>query len=96
MNTLLLQLLAMAVSASIFMKLSIKFGWSKRLWAFLNRRLNPVYNATLWILFAAVLHITIQMVCGSLGITDSRLITGVVIGFYFAFIPNLGAKKNKD
>lgn len=96
MKTLLPQLLAMAVSATIFMTLSIKFGWSKRLWAIINRRLNPIYNATVWILFAAVLHITIQMVCGSLGITDSRLITGILVGFYFAFIPNLGVKKNKD
>ncbi len=96
MKTLLSQLLAMAVSGTIFMKLSIKLGWSKRLWAFINRRLNPIYNATVWIFFAAVLHITIQMVCGSLGITDSRLITGALVGFYFAFIPNLGVKKNKD
>jgi hypothetical protein len=96
MKTLLPQLLTMAVSATIFMTLSIKFGWSKRLWAIINRRLNPIYNATVWILFAAVLHISIQMVCGSLGITDSRLITGILVGFYFAFIPNLGVKKNKD
>jgi hypothetical protein len=96
MKTLLPQLLAMAISATIFMTLSIKLGWSKKLWATINRRLNSIYNATAWIFFAAVLHITIQMVCGSLEITDSRIITGSLIGFYFAFIPSLGAKKNKD
>lgn len=93
MKTLIPQLIAMAISAFIFMKLSIKFSWSKRLWAFINRRMKPIYNATVWLVLAAVLHITIQMVCGSLGINDSRIITGVLIGFYFAFLPNLGAKK---
>ncbi len=96
MKTLLPQLLVMAVSATIFMTLSIKLGWSKRLWAVINRRLNPIYNATVWIFFAAIFHITLQMVCGALGITDSRIITGALIGVYFAFIPNLGVKKNKD
>ncbi len=93
MKTLISQLIAMAISAFIFMKLSIKLSWSKRLWTILNRRLNPAYNATVWLVFAAVFHIFIQMICGSLGITDSRIITGLLIGFYFAFIPNLGAKK---
>ncbi len=96
MKTLIPQLLTMAITGALFMTLSIKLGWSKRLWALINRRLNPVYNATVWLLFAAFLHITIQMVCGILGLTDSRIVTGAMMGFYFAFIPNLGEKKNKD
>ncbi len=95
MKTLIPQLLATAISGTLFITLSIKFGWSTKLWAFINRRLNPIYNATVWLVLAAILHVSIQMVCGSLGITDSRIITGVLIGFYFAFIPNLG-KKNKN
>ncbi|MBP1753928.1 MAG: hypothetical protein H6Q59_326 [Firmicutes bacterium] len=94
MKTLIPQLITMAISAFVFMNLSIKLSWSKRLWAVINRRLNPIYNATVWILFAAIFHISIQMICGAFGITDSRIITGLFIGFYFAFIPNLGAKKN--
>ncbi len=95
MKTLLPQLLAMAVSATIFMTISIKLGWSRGLWNVINRRLNPAYNATVWIFIAAVLHIIIQMLCGVFGITDSRIITGSLMGFYFAFIPNLGVKKDK-
>ncbi|MDF2905493.1 MAG: hypothetical protein K0R34_814 [Herbinix sp.] len=94
MKTLIPQFLAMAVSGTIFITISMKLGWSRKLWDFINRRLNPIYNATVWILFAAVLHLSIQMVCGSLGIADARLIIGILIGFYFAFIPNLGAKKD--
>ena len=93
MIRLLPQLLALVISAGIFMTLSARLGWSRKLWALLNRRLNPVYNATLWIIFAAIFHLLIQMVCPLLGITDSRIITGVLIGFYFAFLPNLGVKK---
>jgi hypothetical protein len=95
MKTLIPQFLSMAVSGTIFITISSKLGWSKKLWSLINRRLNPIYNATVWIVFAAILHVSIQMVCGSLGITDSRIITGALIGFYFAFIPNLGAKKDK-
>lgn len=94
MVKLIPQIIAMVISAFIFMNLSIRLSWSKKLWAIINRRLNPIYNATVWILFAAIFHISIQMVCGSFGITDSRIITGIFIGFYFAFIPNLGVKKN--
>jgi hypothetical protein len=93
MRNILPQFIAMAISAYIFMNLSIKLGWSKKLWSLINRRLKPIYNATMWILIAAFLHISIQMVCGSFGMTDTRIITGSLIGFYFAFIPNLGTKK---
>ena len=89
MKTLIPQLIAMAISAFIFMKLSIQFSWSKRLWAAINRRMKPVHNTTVWLVFAVLLHLSIQMICASLGITNSRIITGVLIGFYFAFIPNL-------
>jgi hypothetical protein len=92
MISLLPQLLAMIVSASVFMTLSVRFGWSRKLWAFLNRKLNPAYSTVLWLLFAAVLHLTLQLVCKGLGIADSRLITGILIGLYFAFIPSLGGK----
>ena len=93
MNTLLLQLLAMTISASLFMTLSIKLGWSKKLWGVINRLLKPIYNVVVWILFAVVFNIIIQMICGALGITDYRIITGALMGFYFAFIPNLGEKR---
>ena len=93
MNGLIPQLIAMALSGALFMSISIKLGWSKRLWAAINQRLNPAYNATVWILFAAMLHITIQWVCSAIGISNTRVITGVLIGFYFAFLPDLGVKK---
>lgn len=96
MNNLLPQFIAMAISAFIFMNLSIKLGWSKKLWSYVNRWLKPIYNASVWIMLAAILHISIQMVCGSLGFTDTRIITGSLIGFYFAFIPNLGTKKKDN
>ena len=92
MKTLIPQFLIMAVTGTLSVILSVKLGWSKRLWALINRRLNPIYNATVWLVVAAFLHITIQMVCGSLGLTDSRIITGALIGIYFAFIPYLGEK----
>lgn len=85
----LLQLLAMAIAGFLSMSLSIRFGWSRRLWSLINRQLNSIYNATVWILIAAVLHITIQWVCASMGITNTRVITGVIIGLYLGLIPNL-------
>jgi hypothetical protein len=83
------QLLAMVVAGFLSMSLSIRLGWSKKLWSVINRRLNPIYNATVWILFAAFLHITIQWICASMGINNTRLITGAAIGLYLGLIPNL-------
>ncbi len=83
------QLLAMVIAGFLSMSLSIRFGWSKKLWSLINKKLNPVYDATVWILFAAVLHITIQWVCAAAGVTNFRLITGAVIGLYLGLIPNL-------
>lgn len=95
MKDLIPQFITMAVSAFIFMNLSIKFSWSKKIWSLINKKLNPMYNATIWILFAALFHISIQWVCAALGIANTRIITGALVGFYFAFIPNLGVKKDE-
>ncbi len=83
------QLFAMIVAGFLSMSLSIRFGWSKKLWFRINKRLNPIYDATVWILCAAFLHITIQWICASMGITNTRLITGAVIGLYLGLLPNL-------
>lgn len=83
------QLLAMAFTGFISMSLSIRFGWSKKLWSLINKKLNPVYDATVWIVFAGLLHITIQWICFSIGMTNTGLITGAIIGLYLGLIPNL-------
>lgn len=90
------QLLAMAILGILSMNLSIRFDWSKKLWSLINRRLNPIYNATVWILFAAFLNIAIQWICASMGITNTRLITGAVIGLYLGLIPNLKNPRKKN
>ncbi len=89
------QLLAMIVTGILSMSLSIRFGWSKKLWSLINRRLNPIYNATVWLLFAAFLHITIQWVCAFMGIINTRLITGSIIGLYLGLLPNLRNPRKK-
>ena len=89
------QLLAMIVTGILSMSLSIRFGWSKKLWSLINRSLNPIYNATVWLLFAAFLHITIQWVCAFMGIINTRLITGAIIGLYLGLLPNLRNPRKK-
>ncbi len=83
------QLLAMVIAGLISMSLSIRFGWSKKLWSLINKRLNPIYDASVWIIFAGFLHIATQWICASIGITNTGLITGAVIGLYLGLIPNL-------
>ncbi len=90
------QLLAMVITGFLSMSLSIRFGWSKKLWSVINRRLNPIYDATVWILFAAFLHITVQWICASVGITNTGLITGAAIGLYLGLVPNLKNPRKKN
>lgn len=90
------QLLAMAITGFISMSLSIRFGWSKKVWSMINKRLNPIYDVTVWIIFAGLLNIATQWVCAIAGITNTGLITGAVTGLYLGLIPNLrNPRKNK-
>lgn len=89
------QLLAMSLTGFVSMSLSIRFGWSIKFWSLINKKLHPIYNVTVWIIFAGFLNIATQWVCAIAGITNTKLITGAVTGLYLGLIPNLRNPRKK-
>ncbi|WBW96078.1 hypothetical protein [Oceanirhabdus sp. W0125-5] len=87
-------LIGMSISGLIFMNISIKFSWSQRLWAILNKKINPSYNATTYLLTVVILQSIIQVMCDGIGMTSviSKTVLGFTMGFSFAFIPYLDKK----
>ncbi len=82
-------IIAMSISGLIFMTISIRYKWSKKVWVILNKKIKPQYNVAVWILFSAVFNISLQLLCEMLGIPFSKIIMGISLGFYFAFMPTL-------
>lgn len=82
-------IIAMSITGFIFMTISNKYKWSKKVWGILNKKIKTQYNVAVWILFSAVFIICIQLLCEMLGIHYSNIIMGISLGFYFAFMPTL-------
>lgn len=89
MRGVIFQILGMIISGILFMPISIKFGWSKKLWAFLNRKINKKYNTVFWLVFVCTFNILIEMFLESMGAAHSDIISGFVLGFSLVFMPNL-------
>jgi len=94
MKDMALQLIAFSVTGIIFMFISTKFNWSKKIWKALYRIIPPQYSVAVWIIFGAALTIGVSMVCDRFEIAQVTIIKGLILGFYLAFMPNLGQKKN--
>lgn len=95
MKELIPYLIGMIVSSLIFMNISIKFRWSEQLWNILNKKINSNYSAALWILIVVFIQGVVQLLCEGIGITSitSKIVLGFIMGFYFAFMPDLGKNK---
>jgi hypothetical protein len=83
---------AMSLSGILFMTLSIKLGWSKRIWAKLHKKVKPHYKVALWIIYVCVFNILVQLLIEFMGYTYNDIINGAILGFSFAFMPSLGEK----
>jgi sugar phosphate permease len=86
-------IVAMSISGLLFMSISIRYKWSKKVWLVLNKKINPRYNVTVWILFSAIFNISLQLLCEIIGISFSAILMGISLGFYFAFLPSLDKGK---
>jgi|GEM_PF-3234211 hypothetical protein len=93
MKELIPRLVAMSLSAILFMTLSIKLEWAKRIWAKLNKKIKPQYNIALWLLCVCVFNIVVQILFETMGYTYNDIINGAIFGFSLAFMPTLGEKK---
>jgi len=82
-------IVAMSISGFIFMSISIKYKWSKIVWTALNKKINPNFNVAIWIIFSGIFNILLQLVCEILGIPLHKIILGVSLGFYLAFMPTI-------
>ena len=82
-------IIAMSISGFIFMSISIKYKWSKTVWTALNKKINSNFNVAIWIVFSGIFNILLQLVCGILGIPLHKIILGVSLGFYLAFMPTI-------
>jgi len=82
-------IIVMILFGIIFMNISIKYKWSHNIWAFFNRKISPKYNAAIWVFFAAVMLTIFYLVIGIPRVID-KIISGAIMGFFFAFIPNVG------
>lgn len=96
MKQILFQLIAFAITGFLFMNMSVTFGWSKRLWSLLNKKLDSNYNFVQWIIFAGIITIIIHFVCNAFKITNIKLIKGIVLGIYLAAMPNLDKISGSD
>ena len=86
-------IIAMSISGLIFMSLSIKFQWSKKVWTILNRKIKREYNISLWILFSPFFNVGLQLIFEGIGIPFLAILNGITLGFYMGFMPDLGKRK---
>ncbi|MGO5064607.1 hypothetical protein FDF31_07895 [Clostridium sporogenes] len=84
-------IIAMTIFGLIFMNISIKFRWSENLWLFFNKKIKSDYNMAIWILISALIQGILANVIGTISII-SKIILGLTMGFFFAFMPNLGKR----
>ncbi|EKO1912248.1 hypothetical protein PZQ55_001289 [Clostridium botulinum] len=84
-------IIAMSIFGLIFMNISIKLRWSEKLWSFFNKKIKPDYNFAIWILTSALMQGLLADVIGTISII-SKIILGLTMGFFFAFMPNLEKK----
>lgn len=92
MKELIPRLVALIISGSFFMVISIKFNWSTKIWSFLNKKVKPQYNAALYIIFGGIFNLLTLVLLDIIGLTYNQITNGVILGLYLAFIPNLGRK----
>jgi hypothetical protein len=90
MKDLIPRLVALSISLIIFMTISIKFGWSAKLWLVLNNKIKPQHNVLLWLIFVCVFNIIVPILFELAGIAYNEILNGAIMGFTFVFIPNSG------
>jgi hypothetical protein len=89
MKDLIPRLVALSISLIIFMTISIKFGWSAKLWSVLKIN-KPQHTVLLWLIFVCVFNIMVQILFELAGIAYNEILNGAITGFTFAFMPDLG------
>lgn len=93
MKELIPRLIAFVISGIMFMVISIKFHWSVRIWPILNTKVNPKYNVALYIIFGGIFNLLTQILFDIIGLSYNQITSSIILGFYLAFIPNLGRDK---
>ena len=94
MKDIIPKLIALFLSSLIFMALSVKLGWSKKLWTKINKKIHPKYNVALFIILCVpFFNILVQIITELMGFTYTDILNGAVLGFSISFLPNLGEKK---
>ncbi len=86
-------IIAMSISGLIFMSLSIKFQWSKKIWTILNKKIKWENNVSLWILIAPFFNLGFQLIFEAIGIPFLAIVNGITFGVYMGFMPDLGKRK---
>lgn len=97
MKDIIYQISAMLVSGLVSVNLSMKYSWSKKFWKLINRKIKLDYNAMLFVLLSTFLGLIVMFILDFAGIRYpvNAVIMGIVLGFYIAFVPDLGNKNRK-
>lgn len=89
MSEYIFYFLGIAVSAPLFMKLSLKHGWNKKYWDMLNTKINESLNVGLWLIGSIIFQRAVDVIAQMM--TDDavvvKLITGISLGIAFSFMP---------
>lgn len=76
-----------------FMKLSIKFGWSKALWTTLKRNFKIKNTLTFYLISLCIFSVIVQYFCHIIGMNSRsvsyRIITLIIYSLGCAFMPVL-------
>lgn len=92
MSSRIIQLIVFAFTGFLFMTMSFVFGWGRKLWSPLNKKVDKQFDIIIWIGFAGVITIILHLllITGVFSNFSSyRIIKGFVLGVYLAAMPNI-------
>lgn len=91
MSELIPYFIGLIGSGLIFVSLSIKLGWSKKLWSVLDKKINPNYGIAIWVILGGItqgiLGTAIEL--SGLDVFIGNVILGSIMGVYLAFLPSI-------
>lgn len=90
MKAYMITIIAMGISGCLFMLLSIKLSWSKRIWKRLNKKIKQPYAPAWWLIFSCIFVIGIQILFSVLNWPYTEIVRGISLGIMMAFMPSLG------
>ncbi|MFT5871744.1 MAG: hypothetical protein ACI8WT_000664 [Clostridium sp.] len=90
---LVIQIVLYFLTTILFMKISIKFGWSKALWTALERNINIKNHIAFYIISLFIFSVIVLSFCSIIGMNyrsvSYRIVTLIVFALGCAFMPPL-------